>query len=148
MNDWWCPEDASLFQAKCDVMAKQTWTFLEPATGKTHTMNPKLCMGENLADLGGISLAVQALNRRIEKRIGEDSARRSALYRIFFYNWAVVWKAKLTDDAIVSRIATDPHAPAPFRGNLVQNIDQFYDAFEVKPGDGMFLAPQDRVVMW
>ncbi|KAJ3283994.1 hypothetical protein HDU79_008608 [Rhizoclosmatium sp. JEL0117] len=148
MNDWWSEKDAALFQAKCDLMAKQPWSFTEPATGKVHHMNHKLTMGENLADLGGISLAVQSLARRIEKRFGSDVAKRNALFRILFSSWSVIWQFKGTDEAIISRIATDPHAPGPYRCNLAKNIQQFYEAFDVKEGDKMYIPPEDRVVMW
>ncbi|KAJ3130420.1 hypothetical protein HK100_008070 [Physocladia obscura] len=146
VRDWWTEEDAALFQAKCDVMEKQKWSFIEPATGKTHWTQPKLTMGENLADLGGLSLGVQALLKRVDGKLSSDA--RKALTRFFFASWANVWKKKATDEFMVNQLATDPHSPGEVRANLVKNIDQFYDAFSVKKGDGMYLVPADRVVMW
>ncbi|KAI8610165.1 hypothetical protein BC830DRAFT_1147078 [Chytriomyces sp. MP71] len=146
LRDWWTEDDAALFKAKCDVMVKQTWTFVDPATGKEHSLNPQLTMGENLADLGGISLSVQALLKRAGDRVQGES--RKALLRIFFNSWANVWKTKASDAYLINMLATDPHSPAQVRGNLVKNIDAFYEAYNVKEGDAMYLAPADRVVMW
>ncbi|KAI8608888.1 hypothetical protein BC830DRAFT_1209119 [Chytriomyces sp. MP71] len=146
LRDWWTEDDTALFKAKCDVMVKQTWTFVDPATGKEHSLNPQLTMGENLADLGGISLSVQALLKRAGSRVQGESRR--ALLRIFFNSWANVWKTKASDAYLINMLATDPHSPAQVRGNLVKNIDAFYEAYDVKEGDAMYLAPADRVVMW
>ncbi|KAI8820604.1 hypothetical protein BJ741DRAFT_638433 [Chytriomyces cf. hyalinus JEL632] len=145
VKDWWVDEDANLFQAKCDVMEKQKWSFTDPATGKVHELNPKLTMGENLADLGGISLSCQALLKRIE---GRENVDRNALLRVLFHSWANVWRTKASDAYLVNQLATDPHSPPNVRGNLVKNVDYFYEAFGVKEGDAMYLAPSERVVMW
>ncbi|KAJ3292666.1 hypothetical protein HDU79_001194 [Rhizoclosmatium sp. JEL0117] len=149
MNDWWTPEDAALFESKCDIMALQEYTFTDPETGDVHKMNPRLCMGENLADLGGVSLAVQAFSKRVAAKVGaEEVERRLALLRIFFSAWASHQKTKMTKEAAISRLAMDPHAPGPFRAGVVANVEQFYEAFGIKEGDGMYLAPEKRVVMW
>ncbi|KAJ3087928.1 hypothetical protein HK100_008202 [Physocladia obscura] len=146
VRDWWTEDDATLFQTKCDLMEKQKWSFVETSTGKTHWTQPKLTMGENLADLGGISLGVQALLKRIEGKVSEEG--RKAAMRVFFMSWANVWRKKATDEYMVNQLATDPHSPGEVRANLVKNIDQFYEAFSVKEGDGMFLVAADRVAMW
>ncbi|KAJ3064947.1 hypothetical protein HDU98_011662 [Podochytrium sp. JEL0797] len=145
LRDWWTEEDTTLFQAKCDLMLKQEWSFVEESTGKTHALNPKLTMGENLADLGGISLGIQALLRRVE---GASDEQRKAVMRIFFSSWANIWTTKATDAFLVNQLASDPHSPGQVRCNLVKNIDQFYQAYEVKEGDAMYLAPEERVAMW
>ncbi|KAJ3234371.1 hypothetical protein HDU81_001479 [Chytriomyces hyalinus] len=145
VTDWWVDEDGNLFKAKCGVMEKQKWSFTDPATGKVHELNPKLTMGENLADLGGISLSCQALLKRIE---GRENVDRNALLRVLFHSWANIWRTKASDAYLVNQLATDPHSPPNVRGNLVKNVDYFYEAFGVKEGDAMYLAPSERVVMW
>lgn len=152
INDWWQEEDAKLFNAKCELIKEQakTWTFEEtpdedaPAgtESKVHHMNGELTMGENLADLGGMSLACQAMQKRLGDSIQKDH------YVAFFRSWANVWKSKETKAFIVQALNTDPHAPPSFRGNLVKNIDAFYEAFDVKIGDPMYVAPEKRVQMW
>merc|ERR1712139_230386 len=122
-------------------MAEQAekWTFedvgeqkgVEPPEIKVHRMNGELTMGENLADLGGMSLAYQAL----QKRCGSAMSKENSL--IFFRSWANIWKSKETKACIIQNLAADPHAPPSFRANLVKNIDAFYEAFEVLPGDPM-----------
>lgn len=168
INDWWQKEDTELFSAKTDLMAKQAelWTFEdtgeendkeekdqkeEKGDDKTdgkkdsniHRMNGQLTMGENLADLGGMSLACQAL----VKRLGAQENRKVYL-EAFFRSWANVWKSKQTNAFTIQRLATDPHAPNSFRANLVKNVDFFYEVFDVKPGDAMYVAPEKRVQMW
>ncbi|KAJ3140365.1 hypothetical protein HK100_010158 [Physocladia obscura] len=147
VRDWWTEEDAVLFTAKCNLMEKQKWSFFEAATGKTHWTQPKLTMGENLADLGGISLGIQVLLKRVEERQFSEEAKKAAM-RVFFLSYANLWKKKAKDAFMVNQLATDPHSPGEVRANLVKNIDQFYEAFGVKEGDGMYLAPAERVVMW
>jgi len=151
INDWWQEEDAALFKKKCDLMAEQaaTWTFedvseegAEAKESKVHTMNGELTMGENLADLGGLSLACQALQRRYGSALTKDHLVT------FFYSWANIWKSKETKACIIKQLATDPHAPCSFRGNLVKNVDAFHETFPCGPGDPMYLAPEKRVQMW
>jgi putative endopeptidase len=108
-----------------------------------HVMNAQLTMGENLADLGGMSLAVQALQQELK---GADETQRWQ-QEIFFRSWANIWKIKQSDAYTVQQLATDPHAPASFRANLVKNVDAFYETFSVSDG-AMFLPKETRVHMW
>lgn len=148
--DWWQEADAELFKTKCALMAAQAklWTFEDkPEDGaegekKIHEMNGELTMGENLADLGGMSLACQALQKRCGGTLSKE------LGAAFFRSWGNIWKSKGTKAYIIKQLATDPHAPASFRGNLVKNVDAFYDVFDVKEGDPMYVAPDQRVKMW
>ena len=103
-------------------------------------------MGENLADLGGMSLGVQALIARLEAK--GDPALRKLHLELFFRSWANIWKQKASQAYLIQQLATDPHAPTPFRGNLVKNVDSFYEVFDVKSGDAMYLSPEARVRMW
>lgn len=157
MNDWWQEEDTKLFKKKCELMAEQavTWKYEEapeqasdapagvPAAAPTvHTMNGELTMGENLADLGGMSLACQALQKHCGDKLTPDHLKA------FYYSWANVWKQKETKASIIKALATDPHAPCSFRGNLCKNVNSFYEAFPCAEGDAMYLAPEKRVCMW
>uniref|UniRef100_A0A7S4HLK8 Uncharacterized protein n=1 Tax=Vannella robusta TaxID=1487602 RepID=A0A7S4HLK8_9EUKA len=148
--DWWTEEDAALFKAKTELMGAQADLYEFSVTNDegnvvTHKMRPQLTMGENLADLGGLSLGKQALLHHLKGK--DDESIRAAL-KILFISWANVWKFKASDELRVQRLASDPHAPADFRGNLLKNIDEFYSLFDVKEGDKMFIAPEKRVVMW
>merc|ERR1712146_349223 len=105
----------------------------------------KLCMGENLADLGGLSLSLQALLKSVE---GQSQNKVKASLRILFKSWANVWKLNIKKDSRINRLTTDPHAPCEFRGNLVQHMDEFYDAFDITQGDKMYLEKESRVRMW
>lgn len=149
-NDWWQSEDAELFTAKTKLMAKQAEKYVYvDESGGLHGQNPDLTMGENLADLGGLSLAYQALVRLLRaNHVEENSKEEVALVRLFFFNWACIWKEKSTEAMRIQQLATDPHAPTDFRGNLVKNIDAFYSVFDVKDGDAMFIPPELRVQMW
>lgn len=148
IKDWWQQEDAELFSSKTDAMAAQAeeWTF-EPSDGGLHRMNGQLTMGENLADLGGMSLAVQALMKRPSFKKANAKAQKAQL-EVFFRSWANVWKTKASDAFVINALATDPHAPTSFRANLVRNIDAWYDTFNVGPNDAMYLPKEKRVQMW
>jgi putative endopeptidase len=119
--DWWQEEDTKLFASKTTLMGTQTetWTFVEEgaegAESTAHKMNGDLTMGENLADLGGMSLAYQALEKRMGKKPSQEQQQA------FFKSWANVWKCKQTSAYTVQQLNTDPHAPASFRGNLVRS---------------------------
>merc|ERR1719272_1971789 len=99
-------------------------------------------MGENLADLGGMSLAVQALQKSCAGSISKDHLQA------FFYSWGNIWKSKETKASIIQALASDPHAPPSFRGNLVKNVDAFYESFDLKEGDAMYVPKEKRVQMW
>ena len=112
-------------------------------------MNAQLTMGENLADLGGLSLSLQVLQRKLKQHnIEATDNKHKAVLRVFFKSWANVWKTNIKLDARINRLATDPHAPTEFRANLVNHIDDFYNAFGVKEHHKMFLPVNERVVMW
>ena len=148
LNDWWTSEDADLFKGKTEIMAKsaEKYQFIDTEDdNKLYKMNPKLCMGENLADLGGLSLSLQALLKSVEGK-SEDTVKASL--RILFKSWANVWKLNIKKDSRINRLTTDPHAPCEFRANLVQHMNEFYKAFDVKEGDQMFLEEDFRVRMW
>jgi len=146
--DWWQEEDAELFKAKTQLMKQQAeqYIYIDSENGTSHTMNGDLTMGENLADLGGMSLAVQALEGRLKGRVDAQSA--IPFFQLFFRSWANVWKSKNTNADNVQKLSTDPHAPPSFRCNLVKNVDLYYTAFDVAEGSPNYLAKDLRVQMW
>mmetsp|Transcript_15197 Transcript_15197/g.27068 ORF Transcript_15197/g.27068 Transcript_15197/m.27068 type:complete len:732 (+) Transcript_15197:123-2318(+) len=154
MQNWWTDEDVELFTQKTKVMDRQAeqWTFEAKSDGdsketKVHRMNGDLTRGENLADMGGLGLSCQALRKRLaDANVSEDTQR--VVLKVFFKSWANIWRSKETGEFTINQLATDPHAPCSFRGNLVQNIAQFYEVFDIKEGDGMYLKPEDRLEMW
>jgi putative endopeptidase len=145
LKEWWSTEDSQLFAQKTELMDKQAGRYLFCHEGKKYQMNPQLTMGENLADLGGLSLSVKALLDQIKEHSPQEVR---AYLKLFFKSFANVWKINIKTDALINRLTTDPHAPADFRCNLVRNIDSFYQAFRVNLGDPMYLDPAERLCMW
>jgi len=146
--DWWQEEDAELFRAKTQLMKQQAeqYVYVDTENGTQHKMNGDLTMGENLADLGGMSLAVQALEERLKGSV--DAQAAIPFLQLFFRSWANVWKSKNTNADNVKKLSTDPHAPPSFRCNLVKNVDSYYRAFNVEEGSPNFLPKESRVQMW
>lgn len=152
LNDWWTPEDAELFKAKTDLMAEQaeSYSFTDTTTDgtdKEYRLNPQLTMGENLADLGGLSLALKAMTSRLKLR-GLHETDIKINQRILLKSFANIWKQNIKKDYLINQLTTDCHAPTDFRTNLVKNMDEFYDVFNVRPGDPMYIDPSKRVRMW
>merc|ERR1711865_98945 len=120
INEWWEEADAQLFKAKTDIMEKQ-------------------------AELGGMSLALQAMEKRFGPVAPEEAEQRQAQIRLLFLSWANVWKSKASNADMIQKLATDPHAPTQFRANLVKNVDQFYTAFGVDESNPMYIPKEARV---
>lgn len=149
LNDWWSDADGELFQKKTDIMVNsvEKYVYKDEENDKEHKMNPQLTMGENLADIGGLSLSMKALIKHLSENNANQIRIRASL-RVFFKSWANVWKQNIKKDRRVMLLAVDPHAPTDFRGNLVQHIDEFYDVFDITESDPMYLEPKDRMKMW
>ena len=149
LNDWWCEEDGELFQKKTEIMVNsvEKYVYKDEESGKEHKMNAQLTMGENLADIGGLSLSMKALQKHLLENNADDVRIRATL-RVFFKSWANVWKQNIKKDRRVMLLNVDPHAPTDFRGNLVQHMDEFYYAFDITENDPMYLEPKDRMKMW
>ena len=145
----WQEEDAELFKAKTEKMKKQAeqYVYIDTENGTEHKMNGDLTMGENLADLGGMSLAVQALESRLTGA-AVDAQSATPFLQLFFRSWANVWKSKNSNADNVMKLSTDPHAPPAFRANLVKNVDSYYTAFDVREGSPNYLPKDMRVQMW
>lgn len=147
LNDWWSKEDQELFNQKAKTMGKQAAEYYFIDSEKTYRLNPELTMGENLADLGGMSLGLKALTNRLKSSSASDLEIR-ANQRVFFKSYANIWKQNTKKDYMINSLTTDPHAPPDFRANLVKNIKEFYDVFSVKENDKMWIPEELRVRMW
>jgi putative endopeptidase len=111
-------------------------------------VNGKLTMGENIGDMGGLTLALAAYRASLGGKPAPVIDGLTGDQRVFL-GWAQVWRAKIREEALIKQIHSDPHAPAEARVNgVVRNIDAWYDAFNVKPGDKLYLAPEERVRIW
>ena len=145
LRDWWTKDDAAKFEARAKVLGAQYSSF-EPLPG-LH-VNGDLTMGENIADLGGLTLALDAYhaslkNKRMRKLDGLTGDQR------VFLGWAQAWRGKVSDDYVKKQVVSDPHSPRQFRVNgPVRNIDAWYAAFGVKPADKLYIAPDNRVHIW
>ena len=143
--DWWSKQDAQRFDARAARLGAQ-FDAMQPLPG-AH-INGKLTMGENIADLGGLTLALDAYHASLHGAPAPVLDAMSGDQRVFL-GWAQVWRGKLRDDAERERLVTDPHSPPSARVNgPMHNIDAWYAAWGIKPGDSLYLAPQDRVKIW
>ena len=145
LADWWQPEDAARFQAQADRLGAQYNGF---AVAPGLYVNGALTMGENIADLGGILLAVDAYRDSLKGAPAPVIDGFTGDQRVFL-GWAQVWRAKTRPDALKQQVTVDPHSPPQFRvDGPVRNVDAWYDAFGVKPGDRLYLPPEERVRIW
>ena len=145
LTDWWTAEDAAKFQAQADRLGKQ-YSAVEMLPGAK--INGELTMGENIADLGGLLLALDAYHVSLKGQPAPVIDGLTGDQRVFL-GWAQVWRAKYRDDYLRQLLVADPHAPPKARVDLpVRNIDAFYAAFGVGPGDAMYVPPEQRVRIW
>jgi putative endopeptidase len=111
-------------------------------------INPQLTMGENIADLGGLTLGLEAYHASLHGKKAPAIDGLTGDQRVFL-GWAQVWRGKVRPDAERQALTIDPHSPPMARANgAPHNIDAWYTAFDVKPGEKLYLAPQDRVKIW
>ncbi len=145
LREWWTPADAAKFQAQATRLGQQ-YSAVEVLPG-AH-INGELTMGENIADLGGLTLALAAYRISLKGQPAPVLDGLTGDQRVFL-GWAQVWRGKYRDDRMRQQLVTDPHSPPQYRVDVpVRNIDAFYQAFGVKPGDAMYVAPEQRVRIW
>jgi putative endopeptidase len=145
LRDWWTPKDEEEFQKRAKMLVDQFNAF--SPLPDVH-VNGELTLGENIGDLGGLSIAHRAYQLSLA---GRPSPRIDGLTgdQRFFMGWAQAWRAKARDAYLQRQVLADPHAWAEYRANdPVTNIDAFYTAFNVKPGDKLYREPKDRVRIW
>ena len=145
LRDWWTPADAAAFDARAKRLGAQYSAF-EPLPG-VH-INGDLTMGENIADLGGVNVALEAYHRSLNGQAAPVLDGFTGDQR-FFLGWAQAWRGKARDSYIKKQVVTDPHSPRFFRIiGPTRNVDAWYEAFGVKAGDGYYVAPDQRVRIW
>jgi putative endopeptidase len=145
LRDWWTKEDHKKFAAKTKQLVEQYNAF-SPIKG--YYVNGALTLGENIADNSGIAIAYKAYHISLNGKPAPVLDGFTGDQR-FYIGFAQVWRMKMRDAAQLVRLKTDPHSPGQFRANgPMRNQPGFYEAFGVKPGDQMYLAPKDRVIMW
>jgi putative endopeptidase len=145
LHDWWTAADATKFEAQAKRLGAQYSQF-EPVPG-IH-VNGDLTMGENIADLGGVLLALDAYHASLNGQPAPVIDGLTGDQRVFL-GWAQVWREKIRDDAAKQHAVSDPHSPAHFRVNgPLRNVDDWYAAFDIKPGDPLYVPPEQRVRIW
>ncbi|WGL54255.1 M13-type metalloendopeptidase [Nocardioides sp. BP30] len=141
MENWWSDEDRSAFEVKTKALISQYDGFeLRDLPGEK--VNGALTVGENIGDLGGLTIALKAF---LIANGGEASEEER---RDLFLNWSYVWRGKRRPEQLQQLLAVDPHSPAEFRANIVRNLDEFHELFGTEPGDGLWLEPDSRVRIW
>jgi putative endopeptidase len=145
LRDWWTPADAAAFKARAAVLGAQYGRY-QPVPGAF--IKPDLTMGENLADLGGLSIALDAYHASLGGRPAPVLAGLTGDQRVFL-GWAQAWAGKATPEEIRRLTTSDPHSYRKYRVNgVVPNIDAWYTAFGVEPGDALYVPPEKRAHVW
>jgi putative endopeptidase len=150
LEDWWTQSDRAEFEKRTSALVEQYNGFSPAQLHGSHHVNGALTIGENIGDLGGLSIALKAYRIALGRPLDEapEVDGLTGVQRVLL-GWAQVWRAKGRDEEIIRRLAVDPHSPDEVRCNaVVRNVDEFYTAFDVQPGDGLYLAPQERVRIW
>lgn len=146
LKDWWTADDAKKFDVKANMVVNQynSYTVLD-----TMHVNGKLTLGENIADLGGLSVAYEAFKTYSPQAKSKDKIDGFTADQRFFLSWAQIWRSKMRPEAQANQIQTDPHSPGRFRCNgPLSNMAEFYEIFGVKQGDKMWRPETDRVKIW
>ena len=148
LRDWWTKEDATRFEAQAERLGSQYGTY-QPIPGDPEVkVNGKLTMGENIGDLGGLLMALEAYRLSLDGKPAPVVDGLTGEQRVFL-GWAQAWRTKARDEFLRQMVVTNPHSPAQFRvDGVVRNIDAWYEAFDVEPGDALYLPPEERVRIW
>lgn len=143
LHDWWTPADRAAFDAKTKMLIAQYNTLVPSGFPSDQHVDGALTIGENLADLRGLSIALDAFAMSQHKS-GKTNPDRTPM----FLSWARIWRSKVRPEALAQQLATDPHSPTEFRCNqVVRNIAAFYTTFDVTPTDHLYLPPAQRVTI-
>ena len=146
--DWWTDDDRTEFGARTKALIEQYDIYQPRELDSDHHVNGAFTVGENIGDLGGLSIALLAYQLSLNGQPAPVIDGLTGVQRVFF-GWAQVWRTKSRDAEAIRRLAIDPHSPPEFRCNgVIRNIDAYYDAFEVSESDGLYLEPQRRVRIW
>ena len=145
--DWWTDDDRANFDARAQALIAQYSAFSPRALGDEHLVNGAFTVGENIGDLGGLMIAYAAYQISLGGKAAPVIEGLTGDQR-FFEGWAHCWKSKIREAEAVRRLSVDPHSPPEFRANVVRNLEEFYAAYDVVKGDGMWLPAEDRVRIW
>lgn len=144
--DWWTPEDKANFEKATKALAAQ-YDKYEPVKGTF--VNGTFTNGENIADLGGVNIAYDALQMYLKDKGNPGKISGFTQDQRFFLSWATVWRTLSSEKYMVNQVKTDPHSPGYFRSfGPLTNVDAFYKAFDVKPGDKLYKKPEERIKIW
>ncbi len=144
--DWWTADDLTKFTALGTALADQ-YSALEPLPGTK--VDGKFTLGENIGDLGGINAAYDGLQLYLKENGNPGLIDGYSPEQRLFISWATIWRGKIRDEALKNQVKTDPHSPAMYRAYVpLLNLDTFVQAFSIKEGDGMYVAPEKRVRIW
>ncbi len=142
---WWSEDDRTEFEKRAQQLVEQ-YTSYKPFDDMN--VNGEFTLGENIGDLGGMAVAYEAYQISLE---GKEAAVIDGLTgdQRFFHGWAQIWRRLYREPELRKRLVQDPHSPSQYRCNgILSNMDAFYEAFKVEPGDPMYIAPEDRVRIW
>jgi endothelin-converting enzyme/putative endopeptidase len=146
LNEWWTPEDKAAFKERKDELVRQYDGF-SPRALPEETVNGSLTVGENIGDLGGLTIAHKAYLIGLEGQAVPERDGITGSQRLFM-NWAYAWRAKHRTELAQQLLTVDPHSPPEFRANIVRNLDEFHAAFGTAATDGLWLDPAERVRIW
>ena len=145
LKNWWIPSDLEAFKAKTGSLVAQYNSF---KAFPDLSVNGTYTLGENIGDLGGLSIAIKAYKETLGGKEASVLDGFTGMQRVFL-GWGQVWGEKTREKALRSQIARDPHSPAKFRINgVVRNVPEFYEAFKIKTTDSLYLVPEKRVKIW
>jgi predicted metalloendopeptidase len=145
LRDWWTEADAAEYVRRADAIVAQYGGY-SPIEGLA--INGRLTLGENIADLAGLTMAYRAYRRSLGGREAPVIDGLTGDQR-FFMGWARAWRGKYREEALRQQLMTDSHSPGEYRTNgIVQHLDAFHEAFGTQPGDELWRAPEDRIRIW
>jgi endothelin-converting enzyme/putative endopeptidase len=145
MRDWWTEQDLKEFSIRGKALINQ---YNDYAVFDDLNVNGELTLGENIGDLSGVTIAYRAYKKSLN---GQEAPVIDGLTgdQRFFIGFTQIWRAKIKEESMRNRVATDPHSPAQFRSlGALSNMPEFYSTYDVKPGDAMYIAPEKRVKIW
>ncbi|OWP88149.1 endothelin-converting protein [Flavobacterium covae] len=146
LKNWWTDEDLKQFTGLGNALASQ-YSALQPLPGIF--VDGKFTLGENIGDLGGVNAAYDGLQLFLSKNGRPATIDGFTPEQRFFISWATIWRSKMRDEAIKNQVKTDPHSPGIYRAYIpLTNVDAFYQAFNIKEGDKLFVKPENRIKIW
>ncbi len=141
LNDWWTPDDKAAFEVKSKALIEQ-YNGFSPRDLPDEHVNGALTVGENIGDLGGLTIGHKAYLISTGGRATVEERQR------LFMSWAYCWRTKRRLEQSQQYLTIDPHSPSEFRANIVRNLDEFHEVFDTTDSDGLWLDPDQRVRIW